>query len=78
MGGLLGGGGGGGGGQRVCWPPLSNYWGGAWPPLAPPLPTPMLDKVLKKSLFLVSAVFTDVEIALIMNRIFSKTLSRNI
>ena len=21
-----------GGGQRVCWPPLSNYWG-AWPPL---------------------------------------------
>ena len=24
-----------GGGQRVCWPPLSNYWG-AWPPLAPP------------------------------------------
>ena len=20
-------GGGGGGGQRVCWPPLSNYWG---------------------------------------------------
>ena len=35
MGGLLGGGGGGGGGQRICWPPLSNYWGGAWPPLAP-------------------------------------------
>ena len=31
MGGLLGGGGGG-GGQRVCWSPLSNYWG-AWPPL---------------------------------------------
>ena len=29
------------GGQRVCWPPLSNYWG-AWPPLAPPLPTPMI------------------------------------
>ena len=26
------------GGQRVCWPPLPNYWGG----LAPPLPTPML------------------------------------
>ena len=25
------------GGQRVCWPPLPNYWGG----LAPPLPTPM-------------------------------------
>ena len=23
-----------GGGQKVCWPPLSNYWGGggAWPP----------------------------------------------
>ena len=22
------------GGQRVCWPPLSNYWGGGgWPPL---------------------------------------------
>ena len=21
-------GGGGGGGQKVCWPPLSNYWGG--------------------------------------------------
>ena len=40
---LLGGGGGGGGGgaegQRVCWPPLSNYWGGLAPP--PPLPTPM-------------------------------------
>ena len=35
MGGLLGG-----GGQRVCWPPLSNYWGGPGPP--PPLPTPML------------------------------------
>ena len=30
------------GGQRVCWPPLSNYWGGGTgPPLAPPLPTPM-------------------------------------
>ena len=28
----------GGGAQRVCWPSLSNYWGGA-PPL--PLPTPM-------------------------------------
>ena len=28
MGGLLG-------GQRVCWPPLSNYWG-AWPPPGPP------------------------------------------
>ena len=27
VGGLLGG-----GGQRVCWPPLSDYWGGAWPP----------------------------------------------
>ena len=26
---------GGGGGQRVCWPPLSNYWGGAWPPWPP-------------------------------------------
>ena len=25
---------GGGGGQRVCWPPLSNYWG-AWPPWPP-------------------------------------------
>ena len=25
-------GGGGGGGQRVCWPPLSNYWGGPGPP----------------------------------------------
>ena len=28
---------GGGGGQRVCWPPLPNYWGGGpgppWPPL---------------------------------------------
>ena len=35
VGGLLG------GGQRVCWPPLSNYWGGL-APLAPPLPTPML------------------------------------
>ena len=34
MGGLLG------GGQRVCWPPLSNYWGGL-APLALPLPTPM-------------------------------------
>ena len=31
------------GGRRVCWPPLSNYWGGPgppWPP-PPPLPTPM-------------------------------------
>ena len=27
LGGLLG-------GQRVCWPPLSNYWGG-WPPWLP-------------------------------------------
>ena len=34
VGGLLG-------GQRVCWPP-SQIIGGAWPPLAPPLPTPML------------------------------------
>ena len=25
----------GGGGQRVCCPPLSNYWG-RWPPLPPP------------------------------------------
>ena len=30
VGGLLG------GGQRVCWPPLSNYWGGLAPP-SPPL-----------------------------------------
>ena len=29
MGGLLG-------GQRVCWPPLSNYWGGLAPPGPPP------------------------------------------
>ena len=29
------------GGQRVCWPPPSKIIGGAWPPLAPPLPTPM-------------------------------------
>ena len=31
------------GGQRVCWPPLSNYWGGLAPPPPgpPPLPTPM-------------------------------------
>ena len=34
VGGLLG-------GQRVCWPPLSNYWGGLAPP---PLPTPMLNE----------------------------------
>ena len=33
VGGLLGGGGGGAKGMLV--PPLSNYWGGAWPPLAP-------------------------------------------
>ena len=39
---------GGGGGQRVCWSPLSNYWGGGLPPLPcpppppPPLPTPMM------------------------------------
>ena len=32
---------GGGGGQRVCWPPLSNYWGACPPPPGPPLPTPM-------------------------------------
>ena len=41
MGGLLG------GGQRVCWPPLSNYWGGGGlaplpPPPPSPLPTPMM------------------------------------
>ena len=23
------------GGQRVCWPPLSNYWGGPGPPGPP-------------------------------------------
>ena len=33
MGGLLG-------GPKGMLAPLSNYWG-AWPPLAPPLPTPM-------------------------------------
>ena len=38
-------GGGGGGGQRVCWPPLSNYWG-AWPPLPPPLLFLRLCKIL--------------------------------
>ena len=39
MGGLLGGGGGGGGGggAKGMLPPLSNYWGGGWPSLAPPL-----------------------------------------
>ena len=40
MGGLLGGGGGGGGKGYVGPPPL-KLLGGAWPPLAPPLPTPM-------------------------------------
>ena len=45
MGGLLGGG----GGQRVCWPPLSDYWGGSGPPAPPPpLPTPMRFKNKKK------------------------------
>ena len=34
VGGLLGGGGG--GGQRVCWPPLSDYWGGLDLPPGPP------------------------------------------
>ena len=34
VGGLLG------GAQRVCWPP-SQIFGGACPPPAPPLPTPM-------------------------------------
>ena len=35
----------GGGGQRICWPPSPNYWGGGgWPPLAPPLPTPMYSR----------------------------------
>ena len=39
MGGLLGGG----GGQRVRWPPPSQIIGGGpGPPLAPPLPTPMV------------------------------------
>ena len=30
-------------GQRVCWPPLSNYWGGGGGGggRGPPLPTPM-------------------------------------
>ena len=37
MGGLFGG-----GDQRVCWPPLSNYWGGGGP-----LPTPMVSKLTK-------------------------------
>ena len=32
LGGLLGGGGGGGGGAKGMLAPLSNYWGGAWPP----------------------------------------------
>ena len=37
----------GGGGQRVCWPPLQNYWGGPgppppWPPPPPPPPPPPL------------------------------------
>ena len=46
VGGLLGGGGG--GGKGYVGPPLSNYWGGQgppppWPPLAPPLPTPMFN-----------------------------------
>ena len=35
VGGLLG-------GPKGMLAPLSNYWGGAWPPLAPPLPTPMI------------------------------------
>ena len=50
VGGLLGEGRGGGGakgmlGQRVCWTPISNYWGACTPPPPPhthPLPTPML------------------------------------
>ena len=46
MGGLLG-------GQRVCWPPLSNYWGACPPPPppGPPLPTPM---VLASKIFYLS------------------------
>ena len=43
VGGLLcgGGGGGGGGGAKGMLAPPSQIIGGAWPPLAPPLPTPM-------------------------------------
>ena len=43
MGGLLG------GGQRVCWPPLSNYWGGLAPPGPPSSYAYALD--LEKKIF---------------------------
>ena len=36
-----GGGGGGAKGMLPPPPPPSSYWEGAWPPLAPPLPTAM-------------------------------------
>ena len=39
VGGLLGGGGPKG---MLAPPPLSNYWGGTWPPWPPQSPTPML------------------------------------
>ena len=42
MGGLLGGGGGGGGGPKGMLAPPLKLLGGPGPPLAPPLPTPML------------------------------------
>ena len=46
MGGLLGGGGGRGGGPKGMLAPLSNYWGGGWPRLPPPVPTPMGSKFI--------------------------------
>ena len=47
---IIGGGGGGGGGrggQRVCWPPLQNYWGGL-DPSPSPLLSPLLLRICKK------------------------------
>ena len=39
------------GGQRLCWPPLSNYWGAGPPaPRLPPLSTPMLPVYTAKCL----------------------------
>ena len=64
LGGLLG-------GQRVCWPPLSNYWG-ACPPPPPPRPSSYAYEILFS--YISSAQMALIKLRLTTTKVYWYTL----